>query len=1071
MFHFINRSILRITNFAKKIKNKTNQTLKGMKNTERFVRPIKVVLALLMILFYSVVARAQQGIDITGKVLDQFGEPVIGASVIVKSSTLQGTITDFDGVFKMRVPNEKAIIVISYIGMESQEIKVGLQRKFNITLKEDHKQLEEVVVVGYGQQKKASVVGAITQTDSKVLERTGGVTSLGAAITGALPGVITSSTTGMPGDEDPKIIIRTATSWNNTDPLILVDGIEREMSSVDISSVETISVLKDASATAVYGVKGANGVILITTKRGKEGKANVQIKFNMTTKVVSKLPKKYDAYDTFYLLNRTIEREAPVISTGWANYTPASIIDKYRNPANSEEWDRYPNTDWEEALFNKTAMSYTTNVNVSGGTKLVKYFAAVDFVHEGDLFKTYDNERGYNAGFGFNRINVRSNLDFQLTKTTKFSTNLFASNGQRKVPWSYSGSDATYWSSAYKSAPDAMRVQYSNGMWGYYAPKNADVPNSAYLLATSGVEKRTTTKLNTDFMLQQDLKMIAKGLKFTAKLALDYIFYETGRGVNDLYHAAQRMWVDPDTGEISYQQDPDSGTGLDYPLNKIYWSTQSGSVDTSSTYRKIYYSLALDYARQFGLHDVSFLGLFSREKTATGSEFPHYREDWVFRATYNYDKRYLFEMNGAYNGSERFGPDYRFEFFPSVSVGWMLSEETFIKNNIKWLDMFKIRTSWGRVGDDNVGGRFLYSDQISYGGNTIMGSVSPSSTPYTYYTISQLGNPNISWETVEKRNLGIDYGLMGGLITGSVDIFNDRRYDILISGSSRAIPSYFGQTPSYANLGEVKSHGYELELKINHIFRNGLRLWANTSMTHATNEVTFHDDAPLQPDYQKSAGHAINQTYSYIDHGNLTTWDDVLGSTKWTTGNDNKLPGDYNIIDFNADGVIDTKDEAPYQYSNIPQNTYNISFGAEWKGFSIFAQFYGVNNVTREINFPTFRMNAHVAYAEGEYWSNNNSATLPLPTWTRVVDECAVGTRYYYDGSFVRLKNVELSYTFNGSWLKKIGINTCRLYLNGDNLFIWTDMPDDRESNFGTGSSDGAYPTVRRFNLGIDITL
>lgn len=1038
----------------------------------------KIPYLFLWMLFSCLTVSAQKGITVKGTVFDSTGETVIGASVVVKGNTSIGTISDIDGNFVLTVPNENAILVVSFVGMKSQEIKADATKLIKVTLQDDSQQLEEVVVVGYGQQKKASVVGSITQTSGKTLERAGGVSSLGAALTGNLPGVITSTSTGMPGEEDPEIIIRTKSSWNNSEPLVLVDGIEREMSSVDISSVESISVLKDASATAVYGVKGANGVILITTKRGKEGKANVQIKANVTAKVVSKLPEKYDAYDTFYLMNNSIEREACINPAGWSNYTPAAIIHKYRYPANTEEWDRYPNVDWEDFLFKDYAMSYNTSVNVSGGTKVVKYFAAADFVSEGDLFKTFDNGRGYNSGFGYNRINVRSNLDFSLTKTTKFSTNLFGSNAQRTLPWSMSDSDASYWSAAYKSAPDAMRPIYSNGMWGWYAPRDADVPNSAYLLATSGTEKRTTTKVTTDFILEQDLSMLTKGLKFKANFSMDYNFVETGRGINDQYNDSQRLWINPDTGEPSYKFDPDSGTGIDKVENPIYWSTQAGSASIGSTYRKLYYSFQLDYARQFGNHEVTALGLFSRLKEAQGSVFPIYREDWVFRLTYNYAMRYFFEANGAYNGSEKFGPDYRFAFFPSLSVGWMLSEEKFMKK-LKFLDMLKIRASWGRVGDDAVvaswqrfdQGRFLYKDQWQNTGNAVMGSVSPDNSPYTFWSIATLGNPNISWETVEKRNLGIDYAFLNGLIAGSVDIFNDTRTDILVDGGSRAIPSYFGATAPRANLGKVNSHGYELELRLNHVFSNGLRAWLNTSMTHAINEVKFKDDAPLLPDYQKGAGHAIDQVYSYIDHGNLATWDDVIGSTAWTTGNNYKLPGDYNIIDFNGDGVVDSDDSAPYQYSTTPQNTYNASIGFEWKGFSVFAQFYGVNNVTREVNFPTFRSTAHVAYVEGEYWTPNGTGTLPTPRWGTAVDAAANGTRYWYDGSYVRLKNVELSYTFKGDWLKKLGVNTARLYLNGDNLYMWTNMPDDRESNTGFSSGDGAYPTVRRFNIGIDITL
>lgn len=1039
-----------------------------MKNVRKKIQ--KIPCLFLLMLFSFMTASAQKGITVRGTVLDSNGETIIGASVVLKGNNSIGTISDLDGHFVLTVPNEKSTLIVSYVGMKPQEVKVVSTSQIKVTLEDDTKQLDEVVVVGYGQQKKASVVGAITQTDSKTLERAGGVTSLGAALTGALPGLITTSSTGMPGAEDPQIIIRTQSSWNSSAPLVLVDGVEREMSSVDISSVESISVLKDASATAVYGVKGANGVILITTKRGKEGKASVRIKANVTAKVVSKLPEKYDAYDTFYLMNNSIEREAAINPAGWANYTPAAIINKYRYPANAEEWDRYPNVDWEKELFKKAAMSYNTSVNVSGGTKVVSYFAAVDFVNEGDLFKSFENGRGYNSGFGYNRINVRSNLDFQLTKTTQFSTNLFGSNAQRQLPWDMKDGDTGFWNSAYKSAPDAMRPIYSNGMWGWYAPRDADVPNSAYFLATGGKEKRTTTKMTTDFILTQDLAMLTKGLKFKTNFSMDYTFVENKRGLSDQYNPAQRLWVNPDTGEYRYQYDPDSGTGLDKVVNPIYWLQQSGSANLGATYRKLYYSLQLDYARTFGKHEVTALGLFSRLKEARGNGFPVYREDWVFRMTYNYAMRYFFEANGAYNGSEKFGPDYRFAFFPSLSLGWMISEEKFMKN-LKFIDMLKVRGSWGRIGDDNVGGRFLYKDQLGYGGNTVMGSINPDDSPYAFWKISSLGNPNVSWETVEKRNIGLDYAFFDGLIAGSVDVFNDTRSDILVSGGSRSIPSYFGATAPQANLGKVDSHGYELELRLNYVFNNGLRAWLNTSMTHAINKIKFRDDAPLLPAYQKGAGNSINQVYSYIDHGNLATWDDVIGSSSWTTGNNMKLPGDYNIIDFNGDGIVDNDDRAPYQYATTPQNTYNASLGFEWKGFSCFAQFYGVTNVTREVSFPTFRSTAHVAYAEGSYWTPGGTATLPTPRWGTAVDAAATGTRYWYDGAYLRLKNVEVAYTFKNNWLKKRGVNSLRLYLNGDNLYMWTKMPDDREANYGTGSSDGAYPTVRRFNLGIDITL
>ncbi len=1003
-----------------------------------------------------------QKIHIKGNLVDGTGEPLIGATVKVKGNASLGTVTDFDGNFTIDVPSENSTLVFTYVGMRSKEVKVGKKREFKLSLEDDNT-IGEVVVVGYGQQKKASIVGSIAQTDAKTLERHAGVSSLGQALTGNLPGVITYSSTGMPGEEDPKIVIRTQTSWNSSDPLVLVDGVERAMNTVDLSSVESISVLKDASATAVYGVKGGNGVILITTKRGKEGKAAVHVKANSTLKVVSKLPTKYDSYDTLLLLNRTVERELGKSPNAWGSYTPMEIIDKYRHPANAEEWDRYPNVDWQKELFNSTAKSYNASVDISGGTRFVKYFAAVDFSHEGDLFKTFTNDRGYSSGFSYNRLNMRANLDFNLTKTTQFSTNLFGSNGVRHCPWLGNGGNInSFWASVYKAAPDAMRPIYSDGTYGYYSPRPADCPNSIQQLARSGDQSTTNTQITTDFILTQKLDFVTKGLKFTAKLSFDNTMVETGRGIADLYMDPQRKWINPDSGDTTYEQDINY-----YPSTA--WTTSGGSVNSGSTYRRLYYLLQLDWNRKFGDHEVTAMGVFNRNKYTTGGDWWHYREDWVFRATYNYAMRYFAEFNGCYNGSEQFGPDYRFKFFPSASLGWMVTEEPFMKNIKKYVDMFKIRASWGRIGDDNINQRFMYADEYKAEGTGWLMGTTQSTSPYTIYRQTKIGNPNLHWETSEKKNLGFDFGFLGGLLTGSLDIFKDHRTDVLVT--NRTIPSYFGTSAPVANLGIVDGQGYELSLRANKSWTKNLRTWVNFNMTHATNKILFADDADLTPSYRKSAGYAINQVRSYIDHGYIRSWDDYYAGPTLSEQDGNKLTGDYQIVDFNGDGKIDTNDQAPYKYSSIPQNTFSTTVGVEWKGLSLTVQFYGVTNVTRQVNFPTFEREVHVAFDEGTFYDvNSNTGTLPLPRWTTVADGSASGTRYYYDGSYLRLKNAELAYTFKGKWVKKAHLNSLRVYLNGDNLLLWTKMPDDRENNFSGSAADGAYPTVRRFNLGFDLT-
>lgn len=1038
----------------------------------------RIVTTMSLLFTVCLAASAQGGVTVNGMVVDETGEAIIGATVTVKGVKGTGVVTDFDGHFKLTVPSENVTVVVTYIGMNPHEVRVGKNRTLRIVMKEDDTQLAEVVVVGYGQQKKASVVGAITQTSGKVLERAGGVSSIGAALTGNLPGVVTMSSSGMPGEEDPKIVIRGVSSWNSSDPLVLVDGIERPLSSIDISSVQSVSVLKDASATAVYGVKGANGVILITTKRGTEGKAKIEVNMQMAAKVVSKLPNKYDSYGALYVRNQAIEHELGIAPGSWDKITPADILDKYRTPANLEEAERYPNVDWQEELFKDMALSYNPSVNISGGTSRVKYFTSIDFLHEGDLFREWDNNRGYQAGYGFNRINARSNLDFKLTNTTTLKANIFGSHGIRKGPWGIdkdSWYETQLWQAAYSAPSDVFLPRYSDGTWGYYPNDTQGAPNSVTNLALHGINKFTTTRINTDFTLEQDLGFMLKGLKASVLVSWDNTFVETKRGINDENHAAQYKWINPDTGEVSYMQPQDSKTHFDFS-DGILWSTASGEVDNGQTQRNLYYQGQLFWAGKFGKHDITAMGVFNRTERATGSEFTNYREDWAFRTTYNYADKYFFEYNGAYNGSEKFSADNRFAFFNSGAVGWMISEEPFMKylREKKIIDMLKARYSYGEVGDDNIYARWLYATQWSYitPTNNKLGLTSDLS-PYAWYKESAVGNPDVHWEKAIKQNLGIDYSFLDGLFAGSLEFFHEKRSDILIAGGSRSVPSYFGTTPAAANLGRVRTKGYELELRVNKVLKNGLRLWGNFNMTHAENKVLEYEEPAMSPAYQKTTGFAIGQDHAYLTSGFANTWDQVIAMTPHNTNDDQKLPGQYNIIDYNGDGVIDTDDSAPYGYTGTPQNTYSATVGAEWKGWSVYLQFYGVTNVTRYVAFNSLNGNLDTVFDEGTLWTQyTTNADAPMPRWNSTPSYYE-GTRFHYDGSYVRLKNAEIAYTWNGGWISKLGLNTLKIYVNGNNLWQWSRMPDDRESNFaGTGlASQGAYPTVKRFNIGLKFSL
>ena len=1048
---------------------------------------LTVAILPMMLLSFSVFAQKHQ---ISGKIVDETQMPVPGVNVVIKGTTT-GTITGGDGTFRMEAVDGE-VIIVTYIGYVNQEITVKGAGPYNIDLQPDVVGLDEVVVVGYGQQKKASVVGAITQTTGATLQRAAGVSNIGAALTGNLPGVITTQDTGQPGEEDAKVVIRGTSSWNGSEPLVLVDGIERAMKSVDISSVESISVLKDASATAVYGVRGANGVILITTKRGEEGKARIDAGFTTTVKRVSKLPNKMDSYDALVARNVTIENELPITpADSWEYITPQSEIEKYRDPDGTTVNDRgevllnkerYPNVDWQDELFKDQAISYNANLSISGGSKFVKYYTSADYVYESDLMRIFDNDRGYKSGYNYQRVNARSNLDFSLTKTTLFRINLYGSLGIKKAPRAFAGDvwqEGQRWAGAYNIAPDVFLPKYEDNSWGYY-PQVSNVTNSAQNLATSGVAKTTTNTITTDFILEQNLDFLTKGLSFRGNVSLDNTFQEVNRGVNDDWNDVQQKWIDPKTGQVFLRHEIDTKTGLDWMEDKNrQWNEQAGNMNDWATFRKLYYQLQLNWARDFDLHKVTVMALFSRNQQATGTQIPSYREDWAARVTYGWNNRYNVELNGSYNGSEKFAEDNRFALFGSGALGWTLSEEdffSFLKDN-HYIDMLKVRASLGVTGSDNSD-PFLYMDEWSVGGTSSMTIDGSGTSSFQWYRISKLGNKDVHWESVRKFNFGIDYSLLNGLFAGSVEIFRDKRYDILIKGSDRATPSYFGMDVPVSNLGEVKARGYEAELRINKQFNKETRVWANFSMTHSENKIISRDDPQLMPNYQKSEGYAIGQTRSFIDAGFINNIDELYGSPAFATDDRFRMPGSYYIIDFNGDRVIDSKDSAPYQYTSTPENTYNATVGFEWKGFSCFAQFYGVTNVTRDVTLQSFGNKLNTVYDLGSTWSKDNPnaeytqyrwATAPVSKEGGAFP--AYGTQYQFDGSYIRLKNIEFAYSWHEGWIKKIGLNYLKLFVNGNNLWLWTRMPDDREANLGGGGYLGAYPTVKRFNFGLKLTL
>lgn len=1041
-----------------------------------------------------------QSVPLRGKVTDVGGEPMIGVTIRVQG-TATGTITDVDGNFNLLNIPENATLEVSYVGMRMQTIAVKGRTFITIVMEEDAGILEEVVVVGYGVQKKETVVGSVSIATEDDLKKIGTVTDISQALSGQLPGIVSLTSSGEPGgiltgESSTKVFIRGQNTWNGGQPLVLVDGVERNMNNVDVNEVASISVLKDASATAVYGVKGANGVILITTKRGQAGKTTLDFNYTTMGQTVSKLPDKLDSFEAMMAKNEMIEREVVLNEPSWGAYVPYEIVQRYRKPQSAEYAVIYPNVDWADAMFKDLGFSHRATLGIRGGSKAIQFFGSLAYLHEGDMFEDYDNGKGYYPNYNFDRFNFRSNIDASLTNTTKLRLDISGFYSLKNTNFNNEGStsraDAWMWAAAYRLAPNLFIPMHEDGRWGAYQEGANNTVNPLAAVYNIGIRQTRTTQLNFDLSLEQDLKFITEGLKAKASL-----FYDNSiRSEGGIYDNANSIRPNEAATNVPFKQiypdrykgpdqDPSEYTVLLPIASEEYdwvvrpWTIRQEAISNANwagylpVFRRMMYQAQLNYARRFDAHNVTAMGVFKREEYARGNMFKNYREDWVFRATYDYDSRYLFEVNGAYNGSEQFGPGYRFDFFPSLALGWIISNEKFF-HKAEWVDNLKFRYSMGKVGDDKVsGGRWLYSSQYAYGGRARLNRASDQWSPYYFYRESVVGNPNIQWETALKKNFGLEFSMLRSLFSLNFDYYTEDRTNILMSGSSRNIPPFFGVTPPSANLGHVKSKGFEIELGFNKKFNKDVTAWANLALTHNQNRVIFRDDAPLQYDYLKNAGYPIGQNRRLLRADFYNNWDEVYASVPTESNDLHKLPGYYNLIDFNADGLIkNSEDTPPIGYSNVPQNTANLTVGFSYKRFSAFVQLYGVNNVNRYVGANNFFADTDILFGHvRDYWSKDNqNATSFLPRWKTQARN--IGDYYLYDASSFRVRTAEISYSLTGmKWLSNAGISNFRIFVNGNNLFYWSRLPDDREDTYSGGSdTDGAYPTMRRINLGIDLS-
>ncbi|MEI6753372.1 MAG: TonB-dependent receptor [Paludibacter sp.] len=1031
----------------------------------------------------------QQKKSIKGTVLDEINAPMIGVSVTEKG-TKNGTITDVNGNFALKVSTANAKLVFSYIGYNPKEFS-SEDTAMKVQLIPATKNIDEVVIVGYASQKKQSVVGSIAQTTGESLKTKGGVTNLANAISGSMPGVTVMTSAGSPGGNDQQILIRGMNTWNDASPLILVDGVERNMNDIDMNEVSTVSVLKDASATAVFGVRGANGVILITTKQGNNGKPKVNLEVNSAFKSVSKVEKQLGSYDALLARNYALVNELPLPmpQANWITYyTPDRILGYYKDQTDPL---KYPDVDWASYMLRPYTKTDKYAVNISGGTDFVKYFTSIAFTTDGDILNSVPNSKGYTPEFNYKRYNFRTNLDFNLTKTTQFKVNLSGYYGKQQAPGSGIGPIAA---GIYRHSPTSIPV-YPDGIFGSdEATSDTYGTNVFRLLQISGTKNTGRTSLTSDFELTQKLDFITKGLSVKAKYSYDNYFTTTGVDITDNENVVTKRFDIPTNTWVTTM--PTIGTdGFDVFPIPLGYSSETTSTGTQS---RVYYDISLNYNRSFGKNNIGALALFSRQEAVTGTAWPVKREDWVARVTYNYDEKYLAEVNGAYNGSDQFGPGHKFSLFPSLALGWRISEEKFIKDNIPQISNLKVKYSLGLVGNDNlkgiqwgylttwrnwdktgtVDGPFQQFGYPNYGYSPYYSN--PTQTPNSVYLEGTPGNPNLQWEMAKKQNIGVELGLFDGLFTCSADFFNEHRWNVLMVGSTiTAYPTYVGAIAPPANLGIIDSHGIELDFKLQKKFGK-VNLWASYNWTQAINKVVSKADPELAPAYQKQAGYAINQNNTLITAGIMKSWDQmytVAGYDGSVGNNKNGIPGDIYLVDFNSNGVIDKYDSAPNGYSTYPQNTYGFSLGGDYAGFSVMVQFYGVYNATLMEgptyefinNSPTITQLTLDRTFQPEYQNSNpDYPSLSIKrTSLKGNNVLGYGSSMNFDASYLRLKTAEISYTVPKAFSKKFLIENMRFYVNGNNLLFWSKLAVDIE---GVSPSTTVYPNSKNINLGLSLT-
>ena len=1000
-------------------------------------------------------------IKVSGTVTDEQNQPLIGVNVTIQGVTGFGTTTDVDGKYTIEMEPYNRL-VFSYIGFVEQEILIKEQTKQNVVLKEDDAtSLDEVIITGTGVQKKLTVTGAVTQISMDDIASTS-TSNLTNMLAGNVPGVMAMQSSGQPGKNTSEFWVRGISTFGaGSSALVLVDGFPRDLNEISIEDIESFTVLKDASTTAIYGSKGANGVILITTKKGKAGKVNVDAKFEAAYNTRTMTPEFADGYSYASMMN-----EALITRNKEPEYSPEEleILKLGLDP------DLYPNVDWQDLLLRNGAMTYRGSLNLSGGGNTARYFISGSYLNEQGMYKVDENiKKDYDTNANSQLYNYRMNVDVDITKTTLVKVGVSGSLRKMNEP----GRAINVWEALMRQNPIEIPAMYSDGR---FPTRGVDADTNPWVLTTqTGYNETWENKIQTNITLEQKLDFITKGLSFVGRFG-----YDTNNGSNirrmkmpELYKANKQR---NEAGELVF--------------NRIAAEQKMSQESGSSGSRYEYLEAELHYNRGFKDHNIGATLKYNQNSSIStvgiGGDIingiARRNQGLAGRVSYNWKNRYFADFNFGYNGSENFAKGHQFGFFPAMSAAWNVAEEGFIRNNAKWINMFKIRYSYGKVGNDNLGARFPYLYTIAGVDRGYQWADLGYNKSYTGLAYTSLANNNVTWEIATKHDLGIDLALFNDKFGLTVDYFNEYREGIYMT---RNYVSYMvglnGLAPA-ANVGKVSSEGFDG----NFHFNQKLGEWDLTlrgNITYSKNTIEDRDEENAYYKYQLQKGYRVNQARGLIAAGMFSDYEEIRNYPTQQFGE--VMPGDLKYKDVNGDGIVDGGDVVAIGATERPNLIYGVGLSARWKSFDFNVHFQGAGKSSYCIQGPSVYAfsqkevgNILPDLVDGRWIDStisgteatmNPNASYPRLSYGGNSNNYRASTFWLRNGSYLRLKTLEIGYNLPQKWVNKIYSKNIRLFFIGTNLLTFSEFKLwDPEMGSTTGAH---YPLAKTFSFGFNISM